>query len=348
LRAVRFHDYGHADVLRLESIPEPSPGPGEVKIAVDACALNHLDVDVREGVSRFPIALPHTLGIEVVGRVVQRGEGVEERWREGTRVAPYLMDTCGSCVYCASGRQSLCLSPGFVSFTTPGGYAEMLTCKASQLIEVPEGISDEEAAAVQISFATAWHMLFTRAKATFGETVLISSIGSGVGSAALQLAKLAGLVTIGTSSSDSKLARAREMGLDVAINYTSQDVAEEVMRATGGIGADLAFEHVGGKSFQDALSSLRKDGRLVTCGAHAQEVVSLDIIPLFRSQHQIIGSFVYTRAEVERVMELAARGAIKPLVHEVFPLERAREAMEMMERREHFGKIVISPREVAA
>lgn len=343
MRAVRFHEFGHADVLRLEEVPDPQPGPGEVRIAVGACALNHLDVDVREGTSRFPIQLPHTLGIEVVGRIDAVGEGVDERWRPGMRVTPYLMDTCGSCVYCASGRQSLCLTPGFISFTTPGGYAEAMTCKASQLIEVPDALSDEHAAAVQIAFATAWHMLFTRARVTYGERLLISSIGSGVGSAALQLAKRAGIFTIGTSSSADKLERAAQMGLDVGIDYTSENVPETVLKVTDGLGVDVAFEHVGGRSFQDALDSLRKDGRLVTCGAHAQEVVPLDIIPLFRTQRQIIGSFVYTRAEVETVLKLAARGEIEPVVHRVFALEQAREAMELMERREQFGKIVIKP-----
>ena len=256
---------------------------------------------------------------------------------------PYLMNTCGDCRYCRTGRESLCLTPGFVSFTHTGGYAEKLVCAAKQLVRVPDELSDEEAAALQIAFATAWHMLFTRGRLRAGESVLINSVGSGIGSAAVQLAHFAGAYVIGNASSDEKLALAAEFGLDYGINHQTQDVVEEVLRVTDGLGADLAYEHVGGELFQKALDSLAKDGRMVTCGAHAGEVVSFDIIPFFRTQKSIIGSFVYTREELEECVTLAARGQITPLVHATFPLEEAREAMAMMERREQFGKIVLKP-----
>jgi NADPH:quinone reductase-like Zn-dependent oxidoreductase len=173
--------------------------------------------------------------------------------------------------------------------------------------------------------------------------VLINSVGSGIGSAAVQLAHLAGAHVIGNASSDEKLARAAEFGLDHGINHQTQDVVEEVMRVTEGRGVDLAYEHVGGELFQKALDSLAKDGRMVICGAHSGEVVPFDIIPFFRAQKSIISSFAFTREEVERCLVLAARGQITPLIHATFPLEEAREAMAMMERREHFGKIVLKP-----
>ena len=311
-----------------------------IDIAVGA--LNHLDVDIREGVSRFDVAPPFILGVEVVGRISALGDGVDG-WQVGERVMPYLMGTCGECRYCKTGRESLCLTPGFISFTTSGGYAEKLACPARQLIRVPDELSDEDAAATQIAFATAWHMLFTRAKLQPGETVLINSVGSGIGSAAVQLAKLAGAFVIGNAGSDEKLERAKELGLDVGINHQTQDVVAEVMRATDGRGVEVVYEHVGGELFQHGLDSLAKDGRLVICGAHSGEVVPFDIIPFFRAQKQIIGSFVYNRDEVEKVLDLAARGLVKPLVYKTFPLEQARDAMETMERREHFGKILLSP-----
>jgi NADPH:quinone reductase-like Zn-dependent oxidoreductase len=186
-------------------------------------------------------------------------------------------------------------------------------------------------------------MLFTRGRLRPAQRVLINSVGSGIGSAAVQLAHLAGAFVIGNASSDQKLARASELGMDVGINHATQDVVEEVMRATDGRGVDLVFEHVGGELFQKGLDSLAKDGRLVICGGHSGEVVPFDIIPFFRSQKQIIGSFVYNRDEVQRCIVLAERGAITPLVHKVFPLAEAREAMATMERREHFGKIVLTP-----
>jgi len=341
LKAVRFHEFGGPDVLRVEEVDDPSAGPGEVVIDISASALNHLDVDIREGVSRFPVEPPFTLGIEVVGRIAELGEGVEG-WRIGERVLPYLMNTCGSCRYCKTGRESLCLTPGFISFSTGGGYAEKLACPVAHLIRVPDELSDEAAAALQIAFATAWHMLFTRGRLQAGETVMINSVGSGIGSAAVQLARLAGAFVIGNASSDEKLAKAAELGMDVGINHATENVVERVLEITGGAGVDLVYEHVGGELFQKGLDSLSKDGRLVTCGAHAGEVVPFDIIPFFRGQKSVIGSFVYTREEVETCLRLAARGQIRPLVHATFPLEQAREAMETMERREHFGKIVLT------
>jgi NADPH:quinone reductase-like Zn-dependent oxidoreductase len=342
VKAVRFHEFGGSDVLRLEEIEEPAPGPGEVSIRVRAAALNHLDVDVREGISRFPVALPHTLGVEVAGEIEAVGPGVDG-WQAGDRVNPYIIATCGECRFCRTGRESLCLTPGFISFAYGGGYAEKVVCSARQLVRIPDNVSFEAAAALQVAFATSWHMLFTRGRLRAGETVLINSVGSGIGSAAVQLAKLAGAHVIGNASSDEKLARAKELGLDVAINHRTEDVVARVMEATGGEGADLTYEHVGGELFQKGLDSLGKDGRLVICGGHSGEVVPFDIIPFFRTQKQIIGSFVYNRDEIERCFALAERERIEPLVHATFPLEEAREAMEMMERREHFGKIVLTP-----
>lgn len=342
MRAVLFHEFGGLDVLSLEDIPDPKAGPGEVVIEITASALNHLDVDIREGVSRFPIQLPFILGIEVVGRISEVGDGCDG-WQVGDRVMAYLMGTCGHCRYCKTGRESLCLTPGFISFSTTGGYAEKLSCPAGHLIRLPDEVSDVDAAALQVAFGTSWHMLFTRGKLQAGETVMINSVGSGIGSAAVQLAKLAGAFVIGNASTDEKLEFARSLGMDIGINYTKEDVVERVMEVTDGRGADLVYEHVGGELFQKGLDSLGKDGRLVICGGHAGEVVPFDIIPFFRTQKSIIGSFVYNREEVEKCLELAARGRIKPLVHKTFPLEQAAEAMAMMERREHFGKIVLLP-----
>jgi NADPH:quinone reductase-like Zn-dependent oxidoreductase len=340
VKAVVFHEFGGVDVLRLEEIPDPHPAPGEVLIDVSACALNHLDVDVREGVSRFPVEPPFILGIEVVGRIAAVGPGVEG-WQVGERVMPFLMATCGDCRFCRTGRESLCTNAGFISFSTSGGYAERLACSTRHLMRVPDELGDAEAAALQIAFGTAWHMLFERGKLEPGETVMINSVGSGIGSAAVQLAHMAGATVIGNASSDDKLARASELGMDHGINHATQDVVAEVMRLTGDRGVDLVYEHVGGTLFQSGLDSLGKDGRLVICGGHSGEVVPFDIIPFFRMQRSIIGSFTYTRDEVEKCLELARRGKIVPLVYRTFPLEEAAEAMATMERREQFGKIVL-------
>ncbi|MCY4086516.1 MAG: zinc-binding dehydrogenase [Actinomycetia bacterium] len=342
MRAVRFHEFGNADVLRLEEVDDPTPGEGQITIRIRASALNHLDVDVREGVSRFPVTMPHTLGIEVAGEIETLGEGVEG-WQVGDRVMPFVMDTCEHCRFCRSGRETLCLDTGFISFTMGGGYAEKLACAAGQLVRVPDNVSYEQAVATQVAFATSWHMLFTRGRLVAGETVLINSVSSGIGSAAVQLAKLAGAYVIGNSSTQEKLDRAAELGMDVGINHNEEDVAARVMEITDEQGVDLAYEHVGGKLFQAALDSLGKDGRMVICGGHSGEVVDFDIIPFFRTQKSVIGSFVFSREEVEQCLQLAARGQITPLVHSTYRLEQAADAMQALERREQFGKIVITP-----
>lgn len=342
MKAVVFHEFGSSDVLRVEELPDPTAGPGDVVVDIAAAGLNHLDVDVREGVSRFPVELPHVLGVEVVGRISALGDGVTG-WQVGDRVMPYIMGTCGQCRYCTTGRESLCLSAGFISFSTGGGYAERLACPADQLIAVPEEVGDAEAAALQVAFGTAWHMLYTRGRLRAGETVLVNSVGSGVGSAAVQLAHAAGAYVIGTSSRDDKLAQASALGMDAGINHTTQDVVAEVMRLTGDEGADLTYEHAGGELFQHGLDALKKDGRLVTCGAHSGEVVPFDLIPFFRRQLSVIGSFVYTRDELAGSLDLVRRGLAKPVVAATFPLEQAKEAMELMESRAFFGKIVLLP-----
>lgn len=342
MKAVVFHEFGDSEVLKVEDLPDPTAGPGEVVVDVTATALNHLDVDVREGVSRFPVELPHIAGIEPVGRIAALGAGVEG-WQVGDRVAVYLIATCGDCAYCRTGRESLCEAPAwFVGMGSGGAYAEKVKCKVSQLIRVPDGVGDVEAAAGHIAFGTARHMLVARARIQPGETVLINSVGSGIGSAAVQIAKHAGAFVIGTSSRDDKLEQASGLGMDVGVNYTTQDVVEEVMKATGGRGVDVVYEHVGGELFQAGLDSLTKDGRLVTCGGHGGEVVPFDIIPFFRRQLSVIGSFVFDRREVETCFRLIERGALRPQVAATFPLEQVREATELMESRAFFGKIVLT------
>lgn len=325
MRAVRMHEFGGVDVLQLEEVDDPEPGAGHVRIKVDRCALNHVDVDIREGTSRFPIDFPLIPGLEIVGRIDRIGKSADG-FREGDRVMPYLLG-----------------GEVFMGVAGPGGFAEYAIAPTEQLVSIPDGIGDDDAAALQVAFGTSWHMLFTRGDLRIGETVLISSVSSGIGSAAVQLAKLAGAFVIGTSSSQEKLDRATELGMDVGIDYTTEDVPARVAEITGGRGVDLAYEHVGGERFQASLASLTQDGRLVTCGAHAQEVVDFDIVPFFRAQHTIIGSFVYQREELEKVLDFASRGLLKPLIHDTFGLDQTREAFQQLESRAAFGKILIKP-----
>ena len=282
------------------------------------------------------------MGLELAGTIVSVGPGVSEEWKVGDRVAPYLMGTDPAHLMSRTGRENLSPS-SFIGSSVPGGYAEYAAIPERHLVRTPDSMTDVEAAAFQIAFGTAYHMLFTRGELKMGETVLINSVGSGIGSAAVQLAHLAGAYVIGNASSDEKLAKARELGMHEGINHATHDVPTEVMRITNGRGVDLVYEHVGGKLFQAGLDSLTRDGRLVTCGAHSGEVVDLDIIVLFRNQTRIIGSFTFTSAEYEEVLRLAGLGLLKPQVHATYSLDDAAEAFEVMEARAHFGKIVITP-----
>jgi len=326
VKAVCIHEFGGLEKLSVEEVPDPEPQAGYVRLRVAAAALNHVDVDIRDGVSRFDVKMPHILGLELVGTVDKLGEGVAD-WKAGDRVMPYLLG----------------FTDYFIGVGGPGGFAEYCVAPAQQLVRIPDEIGFDDAAALQVAFGTAWHMLYGRARLAIGESVLITSVSAGIASAAVQLAKLGGAYVIGSSSSQEKLDRATALGMDAGINYTTEDVPARVRELTGGKGVDVVFEHVGGAQFQNGLDSLCFDGRLVTCGGHGGEVVPFDIIPFFRSQHQVIGSFVYSREELEKVLSLGARGMIKPLIAKTFALDEAPAAMSLLERREFFGKILLKP-----
>lgn len=325
MKAVVMREFGGPGVLQVDDVDDPEPRTGHVRIAVTTCALNHVDVDIREGTSRFDIVFPHIPGLEIVGRIDAVGADVDD-FAVGDRVMPYLLG-----------------GEVFLGVSGAGGFAQYAIAPTEQLVRVPEGVSDDDAGALQVAFGTAWHMLFSRGGLRIGETVLVNSVSSGIGSAAIQLARLAGAYVIGTSSSSEKLQQASTLGMDVGIDYTTEDTPGRVAEITGGRGVDLVFEHVGGELFQKAIESLGPEGRLVTCGGHAGEVVPFDVIPFFRAQQTIIGSFVYTREELEKVLDFAARGLVKPLVSATYPLSEVRQAFEAMEARTHFGKVLIRP-----
>lgn len=318
------------------------PGDGEVVVRVRACALNHFDIDLRENISRWPLNLPWTLGLEFAGEVAAVGPGVT-RLSEGQRVWVLHEIPCFSCPNCRVGEDNLCETPEMYSVQRPGGYAELVTAPEHAVSLLPDSVSFDQAAAGQIVFTTAWHMLVTRGAIRPGETVLVSAAGSGVGHAAIQIAALAGARVITTAGSDEKLEKARADGADEAINYKTADVTGRVLELTDGRGVDLVVEHIGGEQFGAGLSALRRGGRLVTCGGHAGEVVDLDIIPMFRNEWTVMGSRTGTTAEVRLVMDLIAKGSLRPRVHAALPLADAPEGHRIIEEREHSGKVVLNP-----
>jgi len=342
MKAVRFHEYGPAEVLRHEQVPAPEPGPGEALIRVRACAVNHVDVDMRNGTSRLPITLPHTLGFEIAGEVSALGEGVTGV-AVGDRVSPLYQIHCRECEWCRRGEHMHCQSIRMLGVQSPGGYAEYAVAPAWALIPLPDTLSFEDAAAIQTTFSTAWHALVTRAGLREGQWVLVNAAGSGVGTAGVQVARMLGGRVIASAGSDAKLERARELGAEAVVNYASEDLASRVREITGGRGADVALECVGGDVLRASLEALAKDGKVVTVGAHAGEVVPVDVILLFRSQWSLIGSVRATADETRHVVDLVAEGKLRAVVHAVLPLEEAAEAHRVMEERGQFGKLILVP-----
>lgn len=309
-------------------------------IDLRAAGLNHVDIDIRDGVSRFDFEMPHVLGIEGAGIISAVGPGVDEA-RLGERVALAYIRTCGQCEWCLRGQENICENRKLFGEHIRGTYAQKVLAPADHALPLPDSLGFAEAAAGLSVFGTAWHGLITRAGLTFGETVLIHSVGSGVASAALQICKAAGATVIGTASTDLKLERATADGADHVINYTREDVTEAVRRITGGRGVELVFDVVGGKAFQESMFSMRPYGRLVSIGAHAGEVVPFDIIEFFRRQISYISSHTQTRDEMRHVLRLMGEGKLNARIHSRYPLERAADAQQELHSRTAYGKIIL-------
>ncbi len=342
MKAVRFHAHGGVENLIYEEAPDPSIRGDEVLVRVRACALNHLDIWVRNGIPGVKIPLPHILGSDIAGEVAQVGDLVT-RVKGGERVliAPGL--SCGQCLPCLSGRDNLCRQYTIIGSRTDGGYAEYVKIPEVNVIPIPGSLSFEEAAAIPLVFLTAWHMLVTRAGIRPGDEVLVIAAGSGVGSAAIQIAKLFGARVIATAGSDEKLAKAKALGADEVINHTTQDLAQEVRRLTDKRGVDIIFEHVGSAVWEKCLVSLAHGGRLVTCGATSGYEGRTDIRYLFSRQLSLLGSYMGSKGELLELLRFFPQGRLRAVVDRTLPLQEAREAHRLMEERRHFGKLVLIP-----
>jgi NADPH:quinone reductase-like Zn-dependent oxidoreductase len=338
-----MHQRGGPEVLRYQDFPTPEPGPGEALVRVQACALNHLDVFTRRGEQGRRVELPHILGIETAGEVVDLGEGVADL-RVGDRVVSGPGVWCRQCRLCRAGEENMCLERKIVGVDVHGGYAEYITLPSYALGLLPEAVSYEQGAATLIAFGTAWHMLVDRAALRQGETMLVLAAGSGVGTAAVQLGSYIGARVIATASTDEKLARARDLGADDTINYVQQPhFARAVRKLTDGLGVDVVFEHVGADTWRDSVAALAIGGRLVTCGATTGRWGETDLWSLFAKQATLLGSFSSTQANFRTVLRLAEEGKINPVIDSVLPLSAAAEGHRRLEARQVFGKIVLQP-----
>jgi len=341
VKAVFFEEHGGPEVLKHGGFKDPVPSPDEVLIGVKACALNHLDIWVRQGLPGVRIPLPHIPGSDVCGVVLDFGPGVK-RFKKGERVvvspgqAPLGPEAL-------EGRDSF--SPDFqiLGLQTDGGYAEKVAVHERFVIPVSSKLSDEEWASLPLAGLTAYHMLVSRANVRAGETVLVHAAGSGIGSLAIQIAKFLGATVLTTVGDPGKAARAKKLGADEVILYKTLDFAEEAKRLTGGRGVDVVFEHIGPETWPGNLKCLARGGRMVTCGATSGPKAEVEIRFLYSKQLSLIGSYMGSMAELYRVIELVERGVVSPVVDRVFPLEEAADAHRRMEARQNFGKIVLKP-----
>jgi NADPH:quinone reductase-like Zn-dependent oxidoreductase len=340
MKAIIFSEHGGPEVLRHAEVREPEIGADEVLVRVRACALNHLDLWVRRGLPGITIPMPHIPGSDIAGEVARVGEKVSGI-RPGERVLLSPGISCGHCVYCLRGEDNLCRQYTLFGYKVDGGYAEYVASPAVNVIPMPANLSFEEAAAVPLVFLTAWHMLITRAQLKPDETVLVLGAGSGVGSAAIQIAKAAGARVIATAGSEAKLQKARELSADETFLHTIEHWSREVKRLTDRRGVDLVVEHVGDATWQESLASLAVGGRLVTCGATTGYDGKIDLRYLFSRHISILGSYMGSKAELYSVLDLVKRGLVKPVIDTVMPLVKARQAHERLEGREQFGKIVL-------
>lgn len=342
MKAVSFSEHGGPEKLIYGDLPSPQPGPDEVLLRVKACSVNHVDIWVREGIPAYRTTFPHISGCDVSGIVEETGKNVTGvTVGEKVFISPGL--SCFRCAYCLSGQDNMCISYQIIGAHTNGGYAEFAVVPAVNVLAIPPTLSFEEAAAFPLTFLTAWHMLITRAGLKAGQEVLVLAAGSGIGVAAIQIAKLAGAWVAATAGRDDKLERARDLGADEVINYRREDFSERIKDLTGGKGVDIVFEHVGPDTWEKSLTSLAKNGKLVTCGSTSGRDAKTDIRYIFSRQLSILGSMMGTRSELLELTKLMELGKLKAVIDSVLPLKEAGKAQERMRDRDNFGKFILTP-----
>jgi NADPH:quinone reductase-like Zn-dependent oxidoreductase len=343
VKAAVIYENGDLDKIRLADVPNPEPGEDEVVIEVRAASLNHLDIWVRKGRPGLELSMPHVLGSDAAGVVVDIGRSVMTV-EVGDEVVVNPGLSCGWCEYCLRGQQSECLNFGIVGMSCPGTFAELVAVPAKNVHRRPAHLSWEESAAFPLAYVTAWRMLMSRARLQVGETVLIHGIGGGVALAALQIAKTANARVCVTSSSNDKLLRAKEFGADHTINYeTVDDVAAAVRDWTDGRGVDVIVDSVGAATFPVNLNAARRGGRIVHCGVTTGAQAQINLSALYWNHLNVMGSTMGSNEDFRQLVEAIDAARLKPIIDSVEPLERIRYATERMERGEQFGKIVVTP-----
>jgi len=342
MKAVQLLTHGTPGQFQLGEIPDPVPGNDEVLVRVRACGVNHLDIWLEQGDLPMPIALPRIGGSEVAGEILALGEDVDQ-WRVGDRVAVQSNLYCGTCEFCLRGEDSICLNARLLGIQCDGGFAEMVKVPARCIVALPENLSFEASAALTLAGSTAMHMLTDRAEVRPGDWVLVVGASSGVGSAAIQIAKHLGGRVIATASSAAKRELATRLGAEFVVDSSKADWPAEVRKVTNKRGVDLVIEHVGGVVLQSVFHCLARGGAVVTCGATGGREVPMQLWPFFVKQHRLIGSYGRNRGDLNATLEWAADGRLKPVIHQLIPLPGVSNALELLRSRQVLGKLVVKP-----
>jgi len=340
MKAVRIHEFGGPEVLRYEDVPDPKPRKDQVLIRVMACAMNHLDIWVRKGLPG--VKLPHILGSDISGEIVEVGEYVTGL-QPGQRVLLAPMHFCNHCAQCTAGRQNECREFTVLGNAVDGGNCELMAIPAVNAIPIPDTLGFNEAASVPLVFLTAFHMLTGRAAVRPGYKVLVLGANSGVGIAAIQIAKLFNATVIATAGDERKMQKASELGADHVIHHYQQKISDEVKKITNREGVDIVVEHVGPATWDESVKSLKPGGTLVTCGATTGPNAGIDLRFVYSRQLSLLGSYMGTMGELHQVLKHVFSGKVKPVIDRVFSLKEARAAHEHMEKSQMFGKIVLNP-----
>ncbi|PAW91520.1 MAG: hypothetical protein B9S33_00600 [Pedosphaera sp. Tous-C6FEB] len=342
MKAVQLLTHGTPGQFQFGEVRDPVPGNDEVLVRVRACGVNHLDIWLEQGDLPMPISLPRIAGSEVAGEILALGEDVDQ-WRVGDRVAVQSNLYCGTCEFCLRGEDSICLNAKLLGIQCDGGFAEMVTVPARCIVALPESLSFEASAALTLAGSTAMHMITDRAEVRPGDWVLVVGAASGVGSAAIQIAKHLGGRVVATASTPAKRELAIRLGAEFVVDSSKADWPAEVRKVTNKRGVDLVIEHVGGVVLQSVFHCLARGGTVVTCGATGGREVPMQLWPFFVKQHRLIGSYGRNRSDLNATLEWAADGRLKPVIHQVIPLPGVSNALELLRSRKVLGKLVVKP-----
>jgi NADPH:quinone reductase-like Zn-dependent oxidoreductase len=342
VRAAFFKEHGGSDKIIYGEYRDPAPDAGEVVVRVKACALNHVDMLLLDGRYPPPEGLPHVNGCEVTGTVETTGAAVKGL-STGQRVIIFPGYSCGTCEFCLRGERTVCLRYGYLGAAKDGGYAELVKAPAANILPLPDAISFEAGAAVPLAMLTAWHALIAQAQLKPGQTVLVQAAGSGVGSAAIQIARLVGARVMTTVGSDDKIEFARALGAEHVVNYRTGNFVEEAKKWTNKRGVDVVIEHIGGETFERSSYALTRLGTLVSIGSHDTHWGRLDLRHVYSKNLRILGTNLGSILELQTILDFMVGGALKPVIDRAFSLKDARAAVQHVLDRKNKGKVLLVP-----